>query len=78
MWAWDAQRSEVRQGPRVVFHDAVVVPGGEAAVTALEDDGDAVHFMQEAYKHCEAVSGAFVVAIAEHRHWSRSVGSIPA
>jgi len=114
-----------------VFYDAVIVPGGEAAVAALEADGDAVHFVQEAYKHCKAIAAlghavdlvilaeledaaladdeeaagadagpsvvsdqgvvtarapaaadelarVFVVAIAEHRHWSRSIDGVPA
>jgi catalase len=39
-----------------VFYDAVFVPGGEASVAELEGNGDAVHFLQEAYKHCKAVA----------------------
>ena len=111
-----------------VFYDAIVVPGGKAAVVALEADGDAVHFVQEAYKHGKAIAalgqavellvraeideasvadepgasgkdpgvvsdqgvvtarassaaalaGAFVAAVARHRHWSRSVDGVPA
>jgi catalase len=39
-----------------VFYDAVFVPGGELSVAALESNGDAVHFVQEAYKHCKAIA----------------------
>jgi catalase len=39
-----------------VFYDAVVVPGGETSVTVLEGDGDAVHFLQEAYKHGKSIA----------------------
>ncbi|MEJ8840390.1 catalase [Ramlibacter sp. AN1133] len=38
--------------PSVMF-DAVLVPGGAAAAQALMQDGDAVHFVLEAYKHCK-------------------------
>jgi catalase len=38
-----------------VLYDAVVVPGGERAVQALSGDGDAVHFVAEAFKHGKAV-----------------------
>lgn len=36
--------------PSVMF-DAVLVPGGAAAAQALLKDGDAVHFVLEAYRH---------------------------
>jgi catalase len=38
-----------------VLFDAVVVPGGEESVRALAEDGDAVHFVTEAYKHSKAI-----------------------
>jgi catalase len=38
-----------------VLFDAVVVPGGEESVRALARDGDAVHFVTEAYKHGKAI-----------------------
>jgi catalase len=39
-----------------VLYDAVFVPGGEACIAVLESSGDAVHFVQEAYKHCKAIA----------------------
>jgi catalase len=45
-----------------VFYDAIFVPGGEASVAALETNGDAMHFLQEAYKHCKAVATLGVAA----------------
>jgi catalase len=39
-----------------VFYDALFVPGGEASVAELEATGDAIHFIQEAYKHGKAVA----------------------
>ncbi len=40
--------------PSVMF-DAVLVPAGAAAAAALARNGDAVHFVLEAYKHCKAI-----------------------
>ncbi len=40
--------------PSVVF-DAVFVPGGAQSVKTLAASGDAVHFIQEAYKHAKPV-----------------------
>ncbi|WP_018611635.1 catalase [Segetibacter koreensis] len=39
-----------------VLYDAVFVPGGATSVAALLEEGDAVHFLNEAYKHCKAIS----------------------
>jgi catalase len=38
-----------------VMFDAVLVPGGTASAAALARNGDAVHFVLEAYKHCKAI-----------------------
>jgi catalase len=38
----------------VVF-DAVYVPGGNKSVAALSKEADAIHFVNEAYKHCKPV-----------------------
>src|SRR5262249_17270722 len=38
--------------PSVMF-DAVLVPGGSASAQALAQDGDAVHFVLQAYRHCK-------------------------
>ncbi|HEY0189790.1 MAG TPA: catalase, partial [Kofleriaceae bacterium] len=39
-----------------VFYDAVLVADGEASIDMLEADGDAVHFIQEAYKHYKPIA----------------------
>jgi catalase len=43
-----------------VLFDAVYVPGGDQCVERLKTEGHALHFINEAYKHCKAiaVSGA--------------------
>lgn len=39
-----------------VFFDAVYVPGGINSVATLEADPDAIHFLNEAFKHCKAIA----------------------
>jgi len=39
-----------------VLFDAVYIPGGEKSVEALMQEADAIHFVNEAYKHCKAVA----------------------
>ena len=41
----------------VVF-DAVYIPGGEKSISKLKNEGDAIHFLNEAYMHCKPI-GAF-------------------
>ncbi|MDQ3563497.1 MAG: catalase [Pseudomonadota bacterium] len=38
-----------------VFYDAVFVPGGDASATAMTKQGDAIHFVQEAFRHCKTL-----------------------
>ncbi|MET0542641.1 MAG: catalase HPII [Variovorax sp.] len=40
--------------PSIMF-DAVLVPAGKDAAAALGRNGDAVHFVLEAFKHCKAI-----------------------
>ncbi|MXV50707.1 catalase [Pedobacter sp. HMF7647] len=39
-----------------VLYDAVYVPGGTNSVASLEAEADAVHFLNEAFKHCKAIA----------------------
>ncbi len=39
-----------------VLFDAVYIPGGEKSVEALKQEADAIHFVNEAYKHCKAIA----------------------
>jgi catalase len=39
-----------------VLFDAVYVPGGEKSVETLKGEGKALHFINEAYKHCKAIA----------------------
>jgi len=39
-----------------VLYDAVYVPGGINSVATLADEPDAIHFLNEAFKHCKAIA----------------------
>jgi len=39
-----------------VFYDALYVAAGTNSVATLEADADAVHFLNEAYRHCKAIA----------------------
>jgi catalase len=41
-----------------VLFDAVYIPGGEASVTALTGEPDALEFVQEAFKHCKTIAAS--------------------
>jgi catalase len=38
-----------------IEYDAIFIPGGSASVAVLKKDGEALHFVQEAYRHCKAI-----------------------
>ena len=38
-----------------VLYDAVYLPGGGASVKTLLADADAIHFINQDYKHCKAL-----------------------
>lgn len=53
-----------------VLFDAVYIPGGQESIEMLLTEGDAIHFVAEAFKHCKAVAGtgegaAFISEILE-------------
>jgi len=39
-----------------VLYDAVFVPGGKASAAVLAKEPDAIHFIDQAYKHCKAIA----------------------
>lgn len=43
-------------GAASVLFDAVYVPGGLNSVATLEAEADAVHFLNQAFKHCKAIA----------------------
>jgi len=39
-----------------VLFDAVYIPGGADSIAALEKEGDSLHFVDEAYRHCKPIA----------------------
>ncbi|MEO6542163.1 MAG: catalase-related domain-containing protein, partial [Ferruginibacter sp.] len=39
-----------------VLYDAVYIPGGKNSIAALKAEPDALHFLNEAFKHCKAIA----------------------
>ncbi|MCX2574893.1 catalase [Pedobacter sandarakinus] len=39
-----------------VLYDAVYIPGGSDAINVLLDEPNAIHFINEAFKHCKAIA----------------------
>jgi catalase len=39
-----------------IMYDAVFVPGGKKGVEMMKQQGDAMHFINETFKHCKAVA----------------------
>ncbi|MES2775487.1 MAG: catalase [Bacteroidota bacterium] len=39
-----------------VLFDAVYIPGGKSAIEALASEPNAIHFINEAYRHCKAIA----------------------
>ncbi len=59
--SWDSQQVQVDKSyitTASIMFDAVYIPGGEPSVDALKTQGDAVHFINEAFKHCKAIAAS--------------------
>jgi catalase len=41
-----------------VMYDAIYVPGGKQSVDTLKQQGDAIHFINEAFRHCKAIAAS--------------------
>lgn len=57
-----------------VLFDAVYVPGGTNSVATLKADADAVHFLNEAFKHCKAIAAdADAMQVLEATYFSKKM-----
>ena len=57
-----------------LFYDAVFVPGGKKSIDALAMEPDAIHFLNEAYKHCKAIAAApSAAALLEKTYFAADV-----
>ena len=54
-----------------VIYDAVFIPGGQQSIEALMRQGDAIHFVNEAFKHCKPIAatdaGVDMLLVADMR-----------
>lgn len=58
-----------------VFYDAVFVPGGINSVATLEAEPDALHFLNEAYKHCKAIAAdESAMQVIEATYFAKKIG----
>lgn len=57
-----------------VLYDAVYVPGGTDSVATVEADADAVHFLNEAFKHCKAIAAdADAMQVIESTYFAKKI-----
>lgn len=57
-----------------VLYDAVYVPGGTNSVATLAADADAVHFLNEAFRHCKAIAAdAGALQVIEATYFSKKL-----
>lgn len=57
-----------------VFYDAVFVPGGAESVRQIAGDADAIHFLNEAFRHCKAIAfDTAAVPVFEATYFSKLV-----
>ncbi|MCC9135240.1 catalase [Pontibacter silvestris] len=50
----ETDKSHITTGS--IMYDAIYIPEGEKSIEALLKEGDAVHFVNEAFKHCKAIA----------------------
>lgn len=59
-----------------VLYDAVYVPGGENSVAALSTNADAIHFLNEAYRHCKAIAAdADAMEVLKATYFGNALGA---
>lgn len=59
-----------------VFYDAVYVPGGTNSVATLEAEPDAIHFLNEAFKHCKAIAAdTQALQVLEATYFSKKIST---
>ncbi len=57
-----------------VLYDAVYVPGGKSSVATLKGEANAVHFLNEAFKHCKAIAADDqAIGVLESTYFSKDL-----
>ncbi|MFD2247839.1 catalase [Pontibacter ruber] len=52
--AMEVDKSHVTTGS--IMFDAVYIPDGQQSIQAMKQEGDALHFISEAFKHCKPIA----------------------
>jgi catalase len=57
-----------------VLYDAVFVVGGKVSAATLEADADAIHFLNEAFRHCKAIAAdASAIQVLEATYFAKKL-----
>ena len=57
-----------------VLYDAVYVPGGTNSVATLAAEPDALHFLNEAFKHCKAIAADMdALQVLEETYFAKKI-----
>lgn len=57
-----------------VLYDAIYIPGGTNSVATIAADPDAIHFVNEAYRHCKAIAADPQAAqVLEHTYFFKKL-----
>jgi len=60
-----------------VLYDAVYLPGGTNSVATLEAEADAVHFLNEAFKHCKAIAAdESAIQVIEATYFAKKIPQV--
>ncbi|WP_443946986.1 catalase [Pedobacter sp. AW1-32] len=60
-----------------VLYDAVYLPGGANSVATLEAEADAVHFLNEAFKHCKAIAAdESAIQVIEATYFAKKIPQV--
>ena len=57
-----------------VLYDAVYVPGGTNSVATIEGEPDAIHFLEQAFKHCKAIAASSnALQVLQSTHFAKKL-----
>ncbi len=57
-----------------VLYDAVYVPGGTNSVATIEAEPDAIHFLEQAFKHCKAIAASSnALQVLQSTHFAKKL-----
>lgn len=56
-----------------VLFNAIYVPGGDESISKLVEEGDAIHFLDEAYRHCKPIGIDGGLKLLEETHFWKKV-----